>query len=1118
MHSHDQKQSQSGVRTWEEIVEIPTYEVGDPNKNPIFLDKRVYQGSSGRVYPYPVIDKIFDQKQLHAYHMIFLENEYLHIEIMPELGGRIYRALDKTNNYDFVYYNRVIKPALVGLTGPWISGGIEFNWPQHHRPNTFGPVDWKITHNQDGSQTVWVSEIDHMFGTKGMIGFTLYPGKAFLEITGQLYNRTTEPQTFLWWANPALAVNDDTQTIFPPDVTAVFDHGKRDVSRFPVATGTYYKIDYSAGVDISRFKNIPVPTSYMAYKSDYNFVGGYDFGKQAGILHVANHHLSPGKKQWTWGAGDFGRVWYKNLTDDDGPYIELMTGVFTDNQPDFSWLHPNEEKTFKQYFMPYKAIGAVKNATIDAAVNFELDMSTEESQAKLSVYATSQFPHAMIEVFDNGKAFFTQTITLSPTEPFMVSLTVDPAIYHQWKVIVNASDGRMLVSYQPPAEYEIVPMPDPAKPLLAPQELKNTEELYLAGLHLEQYRHATYEPEDYYREGLRRDHYDIRINNAYGNLLFRRGLFVESEHYFRRAITTLTRHNPNPYDGEAYYNLGKTLKMQNRLDEAYAAFFKSVWNAAFQDSGYLALAQIACIQGDLIDALDFIEKSIMRQYRSPLARNMKAAFLRRLGRLEEAINLLEKTIAFDPLDFIAYHQLTLIYRDLGDGDAVNRLWNELDARCRSDQDVLFIVNDYAVTGLYAEAIDVLHRIVSHSQNGKRPMLLYSLGYLHDQEGRHDQAKQLYQQASHLSPDYCFPNTIWDYIVLQRVLTVQPEDAKAHYYMGNWLYAMKRSEDAIGQWEISASLDPQFPTVQRNLALAYANKQGKWEQAMESLRHAFALNTTDSRVFYELDQLSKKMGHPHMQRLSRLEAHIMLVDQRDDLFIEYITLCNQLGRHEDALTFLLSRQFHPWEGGEGKVTGQYVIALLEMGKSLVQTKGYQEALQVLIRALNYPDNLGEGKLCIVQENQIYYYLGLAYEGLNQREEAQESYVMASHGLIEPAGAMFYNDQPPDTIFYQGLALQRLGRDNEANSRFHKLVDYGEKHLFDELKIDYFAVSLPDFLVFEDDLNIRNQVHCRYMIGLGTLGLGDIERARRELLTALAIDINHQGVAGALRLIP
>ena len=308
--------SPNRVRVWQERQQIPTYRVGQPDRNPMFLEKRVYQGSSGAVYPYPVIDQVADTATLETWTAVYLENRYLKIMILPELGGRVQMALDKTNGYHFIYYNQVIKPALVGLAGPWISGGIEFNWPQHHRPSTFSPLEWRIAENADGSRTVWCSEIERMFFTKGMHGFTLHPDRAYLEISVQLYNRSSEPQTFLWWANPAVHVNDDYQSVFPPDVHAVMDHGKRDVSAFPIATGTYYKVDYAPGTDISRYKNIPVPTSYMAYHSDFDFVGDYDHSRQAGMLHIANHHLVPGKKQWTWGNSEFGRAWDRQLQHD----------------------------------------------------------------------------------------------------------------------------------------------------------------------------------------------------------------------------------------------------------------------------------------------------------------------------------------------------------------------------------------------------------------------------------------------------------------------------------------------------------------------------------------------------------------------------------------------------------------------------------------------------------------------------------------------------------------------------------------------------------------------------------------------------------------------------------
>ncbi|MEG0370392.1 MAG: DUF5107 domain-containing protein, partial [Hungatella sp.] len=374
--------------------------------------------------------------------------------------------------------------------------------------------------NEDGSCSVYVSEIDKMYGTKGMACFTLYPDKAYIEIKGQLFNRTDTPQTFLWWANPAVPVNDHTYSVFPPDVQAVMDHGKRAVSTFPIATGEYYKYDYSAGVDISKYKNIKVPTSYMAAHSDFDFMGNYDEGIGAGLLHVADHHISPGKKQWTWGNSDFGLAWDRNLTDSDGPYIELMTGVFADNQPDFTWLKPYEEKTFTQYFMPYKHVDRVKNATKDAVIGLDL----ENRKAVVKVYTSGSYQNALIKVTKGDDILLQMIQDLSPLQSFECSFQTDFPSPEGCIVTVQDAAGNLLVKYEAVTK-KLEATPEPAVALLPPEELKSTEELYLGATHLEQYRHATYEPSDYYLEGLRRDPTDIRLNNGYGMLQYKRGNF-----------------------------------------------------------------------------------------------------------------------------------------------------------------------------------------------------------------------------------------------------------------------------------------------------------------------------------------------------------------------------------------------------------------------------------------------------------------------------------------------------------------------------------------------------------------------------------------------------------------
>jgi len=1078
------------VRVWEEKVIIPTYEIGEPEKNPMFIEKRVYQGSSGRVYPYPTIEKVGDTKVDKEYIAVYLENQYIKVMILPELGGRIQRAYDKTNGYDFVYYNKVIKPALVGLTGPWISGGIEFNWPQHHRPTTFLPVDYQLKEYEDGSKSVLVNDVDQMYGTKGIAEFRVYPDKAYIEIRGQLYNRTPLPQTFLWWANPAVSVNDNTQSVFPPDVHAVMDHGKRDVSRFPIATGVYYKHDYGEGVDISRYKNIPVPTSYMAAKSDFDFIGGYDYGKEAGILHVADHHIAPGKKQWTWGCGDFGKAWDRNLTDEDGPYIELMTGVYTDNQPDFSWLKPFEEKSFKQYFMPYKKIGYVKNATIEAAVNLEV----ENNKILVQVYATSVYENAVIRVKNKDEVILEEKVKISPVDIYKKELTVEGIKDTDVSVAV-LYENRVLVSYKP-LKKQIEKLPDPAEAAKDPEEIMTNEELYLTGLHLEQYRHATYLPDPYYLEGLKRDPGDSRINNAYGSLLLRRGRFKESETYFRKAIERLTWKNPNPYNSEAYYNLGIALMFQNEDDKAFDAFYKATWTNEQQEMSFYYLGVLSAKKGEYQNALEFLDKSLIKNTHNIKARGIKAAILRKLGKNEEAKKWIAENLSIDPFDYVSWYEHYLLTGDSSILAKMNGLMRDFD------ENYLQTARDYAEAAFYEEAIAVLKQC-----SKSRPMLKYYEAYYLGLMGDEEKALACVKEAEARSAYVTFPNKLEDILVLQYAIRINPEGPRAYYYLGNLYYDKLQYEESKKLWEKSAELDSSFPTVFRNLALVYYNKCGEYQKAKEAMERAFALDTTDARVFLELDQLYKKLGKTPEERLKLYHQYRDTFSKRDDVCVEYASLLNMNGMYKEAYDYIMSRKFHPWEGGEGKVTAQYTISLLELAKAEIKAENYATAIDYLKRILVYPENLGEGKLEGTKDNDAYYYLGIAYEKSGDAQKAEECYQKATLGDIEPTGVMYYNDQPADMILYQGLANLKLGRKAEAVSKFYKLIDYGEKHIFDKMRIGYFAVSLPDFLIFEDDLNLRNKVHCYFLIGLGNIGLGNFEEAREYLKEAFKLDQNH-----------
>jgi tetratricopeptide (TPR) repeat protein len=1092
-----------GVAAWEETITLPTYPPPPPDPNPMFLEKRINQGASGRVYPNPFTDHLdSDQKVDRPYQAVFLENEYIQLIVLPEIGGRIHVGFDKTNGYDFFYRQHVVKPALIGLFGSWISGGVEFNWPMHHRPSTFMPVDHILQENADGSRTIWLSDHEPMGRTKGMVGICLRPGSAVIEVKVQLFNRTPYPQRLLWWANVAVHTNEDYQVFFPPDVDHVTFHARADMSYWPVARGVFTGIDYTKGVDISWYKNTPVPASFFVMDSQYDFYGGYDHGRQAGLIHFANRFVAPGKKLFTWGTGDFGKAWERNLTDSDGPYIELMAGAYSDNQPDFSWIQPYETKTFSQFWYPIQKIGPAKNANLEAAVNLEVS----GQQAKIGAYATRAQKGAVVVLSAGKKVLFERKVDLAPGAALVETVTLPEGVAETNLLLqVKANDGRQLVRYAP-EYFEEKPLPPSFKPLPKPEEIKSNEELYLDGLHLYQYFHPTWAPEPYWQEALRRDPGDARCNNAMGMSYFSRGDFAQAETYFRQAVKTLTRLNPNSYDGEPYYNLGLALKGQGRFNEAYAALYKAIWSYAWQAAGYYALAEIDCRRGDFTKALDHLDRSLVTNAVNNKARALKAAVLRRLDRLEEADALLRQAIAHDHLDLWSLIEQVLLCRAQGDLAKAEKQLQEVVGLMRADvQRYLDIAFDYSNAGLWEEASDLLSRLLGNAECPVYPIVYYALGDFAWNLGDKKLARQHYQKAAVQPIDLCFPLRLEEMQVLYQALEVYPKDARAAYYLGNLLYDKKRYEDAIHYWENAVKHEPGLAIAWRNLGVAYYNIRQDPVKARDCYINAVAANPNDGRLLYELDEVSKRLGTPPARRLAAFEEHLALVQKRDDLSIVRTTLYNQLGEYQKSLDILAAKRFFPWEGGEGTVSSQYVHAHLGLGRAALESGNPQVALQHFQAARVYPENLGEAKGWGNTETPIHYYEGLAYAALGDAANAGICFEKATH----PRGE--FNEHS----YYHALALKKLGKTKEAGVKLKGLREYALRQAQAEVGYGYFYTSPGDLMLFTDDLARLNKIHTAYLLGLAYLGLGQASQAKKAFQEVLGLDINHLGAIEELK---
>ncbi|MEG2381849.1 MAG: DUF5107 domain-containing protein, partial [Oscillospiraceae bacterium] len=474
----------------------------------------------------------------------------------------------------------------------------------------------------------------------------------------------------------------------------------------------------------------------------------------------------------------------------------------------------------------------------------------------------------------------------------------------------------------------------------------------------------------------------------------------------------------------------------------------------------------------------------------------KMAILRKLNK--PSMSLCLESINIDNIDYGSRLEMYMLEKNQANLD-------ELKSLMRDDShNYIELSLNYAVAGFYDEAVSILELF----KDSTDPMLHYYMAYYKYKNG--DEYMQALNHASMCDSAYCFPNRLYDICVFEFAINADKSDSMAPYYLGNLLYDKGQWERAVTYFELSVSIKNDFPTVHRNLSLAYFNKLHDAEKALAEMETAFSLDEKDSRVFLELEQLYKRLNYPISTRLENMKAHLDLVETRDTLYTEYITLLNLNHEYETALEKTSTHIFHPWEGGEGKITAQYRMSHIEIAKKSLSNNNIDCAISHLKTALTFPLNLGEGKLIGQKDNDIYYLLGIAYEKLGNTEMANENFILSSLGNDTLDCAMYYNDQPPEMFFYQALADMKLGKKVEAFGKFNKLIDYGENHIFDNVAIDYFAVSLPDFLIYEADLDEKNYVHCCYLIALGKFGLGEYETSISYFEKGLALDTSHVGL--------
>lgn len=1080
------------VKLSEEAWTLPTYKVQAAEKAPVFFTNDKFQGASRYTYPLALNDQISGQKVNQDWQTLILENEYIKLGITPEIGGKLYYATDKTTDYNFIYKNNEVKPGNIGMTGSWVSGGIEWCVLHHHRASTFLPMDYTTAEHEDGSKTIYIGETEPRHGMRWNVGVTVRPGKSYFEAEVAVYNPTPNTNTFLYWANVAAHTNDNLQTIFPPSVQLATYHSKTEFTNWPISTTEYRGTDYGTeGTDISWWKNVKKSTSFFVHDLQEDFMGAYDHGTNTGTIHVGDHNIVKGAKLWEWGSGPRGQATEGRLTETSGPYVEIMVGAFSDNQPDYTWIRPYETKRWKQYWYPIKDIQGFKNANIDAAVNLE---QREGNTVFLGYYSTQKLENAQIILKNKDEIILQKEVLISPEKVFVAELKIEGSyeLTDLQTEMIDLETGKQIIAYQP-KEFERPELPPVVESPKKPEDIKTIEELYITGKRIEQFYNPLYSELDYFEEALKRDPNDIRTNTSMGQQALLNGDYESARKYLSTAIKRIARDYTRPETCEAIYYQGLVLKAMGLYEEAIDTLYRASWDYAYHSASYFELAQISCMKGDFKKALIEINESLSTNTKNNRAVAIKASILRKLEEYEYANEILTKAAKIDPLNFRIANEVYLVAKESGCESANEKLTKLIKIQRDFDQNYLELAVGYLKEGMLNEAEDVLSRKQSND-----PIVHYYKACIQDKKGNKTAAKELFAKANTLSEDYCFPYRLETVHVLKKALKYNANDGKANYYLGNIFYD-KQPALAIEYYQQAVIAQPTLAMAYRNLGWGYYRHYKDYEKAISFYEKAVKLNDQEAIFYVELDRLYELNNSSIEIRLALFDGKNEVVRKRNDAFVHQTTVLTLAGQPEKSIEYLDGKTFS-YREGTSRVRETIIDAHLTLGIQQFKEKKYQKALDEFLLAQVPEEEAGSARFGN-REIQVNYFIAQAYNALKDSKKTKEYYKKSAQvNISEQIGIMNY---------YQGLSLLGLKEKAKANEIFNAMVKRGNQRLEQKDETDFFAI-------FGEREAAGARTSMSYTIrGLGYKGLGKLKDAKTDLEKAVKVSVGNLWATSELK---
>jgi tetratricopeptide (TPR) repeat protein len=1019
-HLVSAQSSQDVPRVWEAPLVIPTYELNSPNPYPALLDSQRRKWRP--VYPYPFLDSLGTQKTNKSWNAVYLENEYLKVTVLPELGGHVYQIFDKTLNRDIIYSNPVMKYAMVAIRGAWVSGGIEWNFPDGHTLNTVAPIDYVIRTEPDGSAAVAVGDTERVQGMQWQVILRLRPGRRVLETEVTLNNRRTVPGRYWYWSTAGAPAAPDLR----------FNYPMREA--YPHAFWPVFKFPKEKGVDIGRFSEVPNFLSLFARDSKRDYFGIYYEQSDWGVVHVADHRELPGKKTWTWGTDDNGDIWIDKLTDGGGQYVEFQGGRF-ETQMEHQFIAPHRVEHFFEYWFGVNRMGGAWNeATRDAA----LRISEQDKRATVVVAANERFNQAELTLESGGKQIHSNRVDLDPAK--LSTTTVDlpaGAVHKPLTVTLKNREGRILIQYRTDSPVDNNPDFKPAtRPIPDPKNSTSAEQSYVEGLAFDK-KSKEREARDAYLEALRRDPGFAPAHIALGLSFYRSGEYTTAANHLEAALAR------NKDAGDAHYFLALVRRAMGQTSEAEDHLIWLVRSGYRESISRYVLGEIALSKGETKQAIEHLQQAVMLDPRDLKARTVLAIAERLNGDLKSARARIDQVVTELPIDYLAVHEQYEISKAAGDEAKARAAANQLQHLLSREPDiVLELAFDYLAIGQQQEAINVLKDAIKRGPSGNlavdkkriHPMLYYTLGYLYEKNGDHNRARTQYAYAVKADPAFVFPHRVEEIEVLRTAFAANKSDGRAAYYLGNVLASKYRDKEALAAWRDAVKLDPANTIAQRNFARAlWLVAQNKEESAAQYQR-AIEISPNDFRLYIEFDKLLSVMGATD-RRVKLFESAPAAVLAQSGAVQALAGAYVDAGRYTQAAELLSKTTFTSGEG-EDAALGLYRKAHLGLARKYRDGGNHLKAAAEFAAVTEFPRNFGVGRPAMQSQAQFYVAAAREYEAAGRREEAERWWTRAATEELNPPSQP---EEPwSENYFYKAVALEHVGRAAEARKLYERLA--------------------------------------------------------------------------------